>query len=242
MVTGEPVIDLRNIAFTYPGAEKQTFENLWFLFSRGEKLGLVGQNGSGKSTLFQIIMGLLTPAAGDIRIFGKLIETERDFIEVRRKIGFLFQDSEDQLFCPTVIEDIAFGPLNMGKTQKEARKIAEKTLDYVGLSGFGDRITNKLSGGEKRLIAFASVLAMEPEILLLDEPTTGLDEKTKKRMVRILADLETSYVIISHEFEFISENTNSICSLQNGIIRDDEDLHFHRHVHAHIHGDEPHNH
>lgn len=242
MVSGEPVIDLRNIEFAYPGVEKQTFENLWFLFSRGEKLGLVGHNGSGKSTLFHIIMGLLRPSAGDIRIFGKKIENDKDFIEVRRKIGLLFQDSEDQLFCPTVIEDVAFGPLNMGKSYKEAKAVAERTLDYVGLSGFGNRITNKLSGGEKRLIAFASVLAMEPQILLLDEPTTGLDEKTKKRMVQILSDLEISYVLISHEYEFILENTSSVCSIQNGVIRDDDDIQFHKHVHAHTYGDEPHEH
>lgn len=242
MGTGEPVIDLKNIAFTYPGACQPTFENLWFLFSKGERLGLVGHNGSGKSTLFHIIMGLLKPSAGEIRILGDKIEHEKDFINVRRKIGLLFQDSDDQLFCPTVLEDIAFGPLNMGKTFKEAKIAAERTLDYVGLSGFENRITNKLSGGEKRLIAFASVLAMEPELLLLDEPTTGLDEKTKYRMVEILKELKISYILISHEHDFIVENTDSVCSIQNGVVRDDDAIHFHKHIHAHVHGDEPHAH
>ncbi len=242
MGVGEPVIDLRNIEFTYPGIEQSTFENLWFLFAKGDKMGLVGHNGSGKSTLFHIIMGLLKPSSGEIRIFGDKIEHDKDFINVRRKIGLLFQDSDDQLFCPTVIEDIAFGPLNMGKSFKEAKIVAERTLEYVGLSGFENRITNKLSGGEKRLIAFASVLAMEPKLLLLDEPTTGLDEKTKDRMMEILKELNISYVLISHEHDFIVENTNSICSIQNGVIRDDDDIHFHKHVHAHVHGDEPHAH
>lgn len=242
MDASKSVIELKNIVFSYPGAAKPTFDKLDLSFKKGSKLGLIGHNGSGKSTLFNIIMGLLKPASGEIRIFGKKLEKEKDFIEVRRKIGLLFQDSDDQLFCPTVLEDIAFGPLNMGKSFKEARAVAGKTLEYIGLSGFEDRITNKLSGGEKRLIAFASVLAMEPEIFLLDEPATGLDRQTKEHMMKILKELDISYILISHEHDFIIENTNSICSILDGKIIVDQDIHFHRHIHAHVHGYEPHEH
>ncbi len=242
MGSGSPFIELKNINFTYPCADEPTLAGFDFSFEKGSKIGLVGHNGSGKSTLFHIIMGLLKPSAGEISIFGKKIEKDADFVEVRRKIGLLFQDSDDQLFCPTVLEDIAFGPLNMGKSFIDAKKIAKKMLDYVGLSGFEHRITNKLSGGEKRLIAFAAVLAMEPEVFLLDEPTTGLDEKTKARMMTVLHELDASYILISHELDFIMENSNSICAIKNGRLLDDAGVHFHKHVHAHVHGDEPHKH
>ena len=242
MDAGRPFIELKNINFTYPGADSPTLEGLDFSFEKGTKLGLVGHNGSGKSTLFHIIMGLLKPSAGEIYILGQKIEKVKDFVGIRRKIGLLFQDSDDQLFCPTVLEDIAFGPLNMGKTFKEAKKAAQRTLDYVGLSGFEHRITNKLSGGEKRLIAFAAVLAMEPEVFLLDEPTTGLDEKTKARMMTVLKELDASYILISHELDFVMENSNVISAIKNGKAHDDVGVHFHKHIHAHVHGDEPHKH
>ena len=112
----------------------------------------------------------------------------------------------------------------------------------MGLSGFENRITNKLSGGEKRLIAFAAVLAMEPEVFLLDEPTTGLDEMTKARMMTVLKELDASYILISHELDFIMDNSNSVCAIKNGRTHDDVGVHFHKHVHAHVHGDEPHKH
>lgn len=237
-----PVIELKNIEFSYPGAAVPTFDGLDFSFYTGSRIGLVGHNGTGKTTLFHLIMGLLKPSAGSICIFGEPVSKEADFVSVRRNIGLLFQDSEDQLFCPTVLEDVAFGPLNMGKSYREARKIAQKTLDYVGLSGFENRITGRLSGGEKRLIAFASVLAMEPEILLLDEPTTGLDQNTKSRMMEVLKELDASYLLISHELDFVLENTDSVCALTGGTVVMDAGVHFHRHVHAHVHGDTPHEH
>jgi len=196
----------------------------------------MGPNGCGKTTLFHIIMGLLKPLSGKIEIFGKTAKEEKDFIDVRRKIGLLFQDADDQLFSPTVLEDVAFGPLNLGKSKDEAIDIARKTLDFLGLSGFEDRFTYKLSGGEKRLVSLATVLAMEPEILLLDEPTTGLDEKTKTKIKKALSELDLSYILISHEFDLLSEITDSIYTMDKGKIFYDEEVHLHEHVHAHPHG------
>ena len=235
------IINLTDISFSYPGSPN-VLDNLNLKFSRNEKTGLMGPNGSGKTTLFHIIMGLLKPLSGKIEIFGKTAKKEKDFISVRRKIGLLFQDADDQLFSPTVLEDVAFGPLNLGKSRDEAIDIARKTLDFLGLEGFEDRVTYKLSGGEKKLVSLATVLAMEPKILLLDEPTTGLDDKTKTNIKKTLSGLDLSYILISHEFDLLSEITDSIYIMDNGKIIFDNDVHFHQHAHAHPHGSSFHKH
>ncbi|MBW2669340.1 MAG: ABC transporter ATP-binding protein, partial [Deltaproteobacteria bacterium] len=211
-------------------------------FYRGNRIGLMGPNGSGKTTLFHIIMGLLKPSSGSIEIFNRPVKTEKDFIRVREKIGLLFQDADDQLFSPTVLEDVAFGPLNMGKSRDEAMDIARSTLNFLGLTGFEDRITYKLSGGEKKLVSLATVLAMEPEVLLFDEPTSGLDDRTKATLKDVLAGLDLSYIIISHEIDFLTEIANSIYSMDNGKILFDKEVHVHQHVHAHPHGAYNHEH
>ena len=229
------IINLTDISFSYPG-EPEVLDKLNLQFSRNEKTGLMGPNGSGKTTLFHIIMGLLKPLSGNIEIFGKPAKEEKDFIDVRKRIGLLFQDADDQLFSPTVLEDVAFGPLNLGKSKDEAIDIAIKTLEFLDLAGFEDRLTYKLSGGEKRLVSLATVLAMEPEALLLDEPTTGLDDKTKTNIKRALSELDLSYILISHEFDLLSDITDSIYIMDKGKIIFDEEIHLHEHVHAHPHG------
>jgi cobalt/nickel transport system ATP-binding protein len=237
----DPLISLKNISFVYPGG-RRVLDRVNLAFARGGRLGLVGSNGSGKSTLFHIIMGLLVPTAGDIEIFGKPVRTENDFLPVRRNIGLLFQDSDDQLFSPTVIEDVAFGPLNLGKSRDEAMAVAKRTLEYLRLTGFEDRITYKLSGGEKRLVSLATVLAMEPEVLLLDEPTSGLDEKTIVNIKEILNDISLSYIVISHDLEFLDETTDTVYLLENGNLITDQTVIPHHHIHAHLHGSVPHEH
>ena len=202
----------------------------------------MGPNGSGKTTLFHIIMGLLKHTSGSIEIFGKPVTKEKEFDEVRRKIGLLFQDADDQLFSPTVLEDVAFGPLNLGMSRDEAVDIAKKTLKSLDLIGFEDRITYKLSGGEKRLVSLATILAMEPEVLLLDEPTAGLDDKTKTKLIDILSNLDLSFILISHEIDFLFEITDSIYTMENKRIVSDKEAHLHQHIHAHPHGLYPHKH
>ena len=237
-----PIICLDTISYSYPGAAEPVLNQLNFDFYAGNRTGLVAPNGSGKTTLFHIIMGLLQPDSGRIEIFGNPVSTEKDFQEVRHRIGLLFQDADDQLFSPTVLEDVAFGPLNLGKSRQEAVDISRKVLSSLKLEGFEDRITFKLSGGEKRLVSLAAVLAMEPEVLLLDEPSAGLDEKTKAHLVNILKNLDISYIIVSHEFDFLSGLAESIYTLQNGKIILDSELHLHEHVHAHTYGQQPHKH
>ena len=236
-----PIIRLRELSFAYSGGPP-VLNRLNFDLNPGDRIGLVAPNGSGKTTLLHLIMGLLRPDGGRIEIFGRPVAEEKDFVAVRQRIGMLFQDADDQLFSPTVLEDVAFGPLNMGKSKAEAIAIAHRVLDQLGLQGFGPRITFKLSGGEKRLVSLATVLAMEPEVLLLDEPTSGLDEKTKARLKTILLELDLSYILISHEFDFMADVVSDFYTLKGGRIVADTELHHHEHAHCHPLGGQPHEH
>ena len=236
-----PLIKLEGISFSYPGGPP-VLEDLSLSLFNNDKIGIVAPNGSGKTTLLHIIMGLLKPSAGKIEMFGREITEEKDFREVRRKVGLLFQDADDQLFSPTVLEDVAFGPLNMGKSKEDAISISRKTLAYLDLTEFEEKITFKLSGGEKRLVSLATVLAMEPQILLLDEPSAGLDLNTKKSLINILANLDIAYILISHEFDFLTATTDHMYTMENGKVLFDEELQVHVHEHSHRLGARPHRH
>ncbi|MCK5784072.1 MAG: ABC transporter ATP-binding protein [Desulfobacterales bacterium] len=238
----QQIINLEGITFRYPGARENVIDNLDLKFFSGSRIGLIAPNGSGKTTLFHIIMGLLKPDAGRIEIFGQPVSREKDFEKVRRRIGLLFQDADDQLFSPTVLEDVAFGPLNLGKSKEEAIDISRKTLAFLGLSDFEERITFKLSGGEKRLVSLATVLSMEPEVLLLDEPTTGLDNHTREKLIEALNSLDLAYIVISHEYDFVNAVAPEIYKMENGQIFHDEELQIHIHEHVHRYGREPHKH
>lgn len=211
------LIRLHDVTFSYD-SDRDVLRELSLTLSEGDRVGITGPNGSGKTTLFHVIMGLLKPREGEIEMFGKRMIDEADYREARERIGLLFQDANDQLFCPTVAEDVAFGPLNLGKRHDEALKIVRETLETLGLFGFEDRITYKLSSGEKKLVSLATVLAMKPEVLLLDEPTSGLDEETTERIIRVLNDSSTSYMIISQDREFLARTTRRIYRMANGTL------------------------
>ncbi len=213
----DSIIELKNLSFGYLDGNP-VLKGLNFNLRRDRKAALIGPNGCGKTTLFHIIMGLLSPSTGTIKIFGKKRKENRDFFEVRKRIGLLFQDSDDQLFSPTVAEDIAFGPLNLGKRRDEVKRIVSETLSLLDLEGFEDRVTHKLSGGEKQLVALGTILAMKPEVLLLDEPTTGLDEKHKQRFIEVLKKSVNSYIIISHDRDFLGEVTHCTYTMNEGKI------------------------
>ncbi|MGO9122140.1 MAG: energy-coupling factor ABC transporter ATP-binding protein [Desulfomonilaceae bacterium] len=210
------MIQLSNINFKYNS--RPILNRVDFTVKAGDRIGLVGPNGSGKTTLCQIIMGLIKPGSGEVKIFGKERTSEADFAEIRGRIGYLFQDSDDQLFCPTVLEDVAFGPLNLGKSIREARVIVSTTLDSLNLGGYEQRITYQLSGGEKRLVSLATVLAMEPEALILDEPTNGLDEETSERITDLLTRSPFTYILISHDMQLVRRTTQKIFQLKRGEI------------------------
>jgi cobalt/nickel transport system ATP-binding protein len=237
----DSIVKLSKIRFAYPGG-RTVLNDLDFHLNEGDKIGLVAPNGSGKTTVFHIMMGLLKPLSGIVEVFGKERREEKDFLEVRRRVGLLFQDADDQLFSPTVLEDVAFGPLNLGKSRDDAVSTAVRTLEFLGLGGFEDRVTHKLSGGEKRLVALATVLSMEPKVLLLDEPSSGLDADTKERLIETLNNLELTIFLISHEFDFISKTARHIYTMQDGRIRMDQEIHVHTHDHAHLLGKYPHRH
>lgn len=222
------MIRLTNIYFSYltDAGTIPVFKNFNFLIGPGDRVGMTGPNGSGKTTLLRLIMGLIklepgqesgqepglesgqeTANCGEIKIFGKNCLKEADFEKIRRRIGFVFQDADDQLFCPTVEEDIAFGPLNLGFSSKQAREIVREVLATIGLPDYGPRITYNLSGGEKKLVSLGTALAMRPELLILDEPTAGLDEHAEARLVHILNDLALPCLIVSHDKEFLAAVT-----------------------------------
>ena len=217
MTDEPPIFRLRGLSFSY-GPDRQVLRGLDFELRAGERVALTGSNGSGKTTLLHLMVGLIRPQQGMIEAFGVARATEADFFEVRARAGFLFQDSDDQLFSPTVIEDVAFGPLNFGKSSREARGIATETLSSLGLSDLANRATHKLSGGQRRLVALATVLAMKPAALLLDEPSAGLDEPNVERLIAILDQLPQARVIISHDADFLTRTTSRNCRLVDGRI------------------------
>jgi cobalt/nickel transport system ATP-binding protein len=227
-----PLIRMTGIRFGYPG-RPLVLDDLDFVLHPGDRIGLAGPNGSGKTTLFHLIMGLLRPLSGRIELFGADRTHDRDFRDIYQRIGLLFQDSDDQLFCPTVLEDVAFGPLNLGLKRTEAVETARETLDRLGMAGFENRVTHRLSGGEKRMVALAAVMAMDPDVLLLDEPSTGLDDATRDRLTEVLAALDVALVLISHEADFLERVARRVYLMENGRIRTDAYVHTHAHVHPH---------
>lgn len=225
---------LQDVSFSY--GDRPVLSGLDFSLEPGERVALIGGNGVGKSTLLHLLVGLQTPQAGTLEAFGKVRRTESDFYEVRARAGLLFQDPDDQLFCPTVLEDVAFGPLNLGKSQNEAVEIALRTLSELGLENFAPRITHKLSGGEKRMVSLASVLAMAPLALLLDEPTGGLDETASERLMEHLLALPQAMVFVSHDRAFVERIASRAVQLVDGRLAKAEiHAHPHTHVHSHLH-------
>jgi cobalt/nickel transport system ATP-binding protein len=241
MTNTPPLLELRNISFSHTNKSPTILEQLNFSLTH-EHIGIIGPNGCGKTTLFQIIMGLLQADTGDVLLEGEIMRGEQDFRKLRRKLGFLFQHSDDQLFSPTVLEDVAFGPLNMGKTAEEAQEISIQTLERLGLQGFEDRITHKLSGGEKKLVALATILSMQPKLLLLDEPSNNLDPATRDRLITILQDLNQAHIIISHDLDFLASTCSRLYNITDKQLLACKEKQIHSHEHIHPYGDQPHQH
>ncbi|SMH26323.1 energy-coupling factor ABC transporter ATP-binding protein [Mesorhizobium australicum] len=229
-----PLIRLTGVHAGYHGRE--VLRGIDLSLAPGERLALLGANGAGKSTLMHVINGFVPAKAGTIEAFGAPRREEKDFREVRARAGLVFQDPDDQLFSPTVLEDVAFGPMNLGQSRAQARATAQTTLAQLGLTGFDDRITHRLSGGEKRLIAIAAVLAMKPDVLLLDEPTAGLDPDAYDRLCAMLGKLPQAMIIAAHDAEFIARLATSAVLVRDGVChRGTIHAHEHRRSHAHLH-------
>jgi cobalt/nickel transport system ATP-binding protein len=200
---GAAAIAVQDLSHRYPdGNQALCAVNL--KVSRGERIALVGPNGAGKSTLVRHLNGLLTPTAGRLCVDG-LDVIPANYAAVRRRIGFVFQDANDQLFCPTVLDDVAFGPLHLGLPVAQVIERVQRALARVGLPGFERRVPQKLSAGEKRLVAIATVLSYEPEILVLDEPSAALDPRNRRRLIELLREIGGTQLIATHDLDLAWE-------------------------------------
>lgn len=196
------LLETRGLCYRYP-RRGEVLKQVDFSLFEGDRVALTGSNGAGKTTFLHLLVGLKKAKAGEVHAFGELRDREETFVEVRAKAGLLFQDPDDQLFCPTVLEDVAFGPLNLGMTREEALALSRATLAQLGMSGFESRVAHQLSGGEKRMVTLATVLAMKPQVLLLDEPTNALDTQARKRLIDTLLGLPQAMIAVSHDQAFV---------------------------------------
>lgn len=213
--SNKSLIKIENLNYAYPRRGKVLKEINLDLYA-GDRMLINGDNGAGKTTLLHLIVGLKKTKQGNIIGFGDLCETEKQFTKLRAKVGLLFQDPDDQLFCPTVLEDVMFGPLNLGFSKQIAIEKSLAVLKSLGMQGFESRITHQLSGGEKRMVTLATVLVMEPEVLMLDEPTNALDEKAKLRLLHVLQALPQAMIIVSHDKPFAEQLATRHLYLQEG--------------------------
>ena len=211
----DTIFDLRDISYSYVG-KINALRNISLKINRGEQVSIIGTNGSGKSTLLAILNGLIYPTSGEFYAFGSQI-TEDIFDAIkdnefrsffRTKVGFVFQNSDIQLFSPTVYEEIAFGPLQLAATAEEVKQRVEDVLEIMGIKKLRDRSPHTLSGGEKKKVCIATVLVNNPDVLLLDEPTAGLDPRTQLWLVELLQELARSgktVITATHDLETIEQ-------------------------------------
>jgi cobalt/nickel transport system ATP-binding protein len=197
-------IDVKDLKYVYPDG-CVALDDISIKVLRGERVAILGPNGAGKSTLLMLINGLFKPHKGSVHILGKSVK--ENICKVRSSIGLVFQDPDDQLFCPTLWEDVIFGLLNMGLDKSEVVRRAKEALKNVGLDGYEEKAPHHLSAGEKKKAAIATVLAMEPEILILDEPTANLDPKGKTELIKLINNLHRSqkitFIVATHDVDFI---------------------------------------
>ena len=174
-------VETEQISYTYEGNEKKALDGVSLKLKKGRKIAFMGGNGSGKSTLFLCMNGILKPQEGRLRISGSPVEyTRKGLLDVRRKVGIVFQEPDDQLFSASVFQEISFGILNLGVDEESARKEVERVIEKLGITPFRDRPAHALSGGQKKLVSIADILVMHPEVLILDEPASSLDPKHRK--------------------------------------------------------------
>ena len=217
------LLEVQTLTYRHPDGN-QALANVSFLLQEGENLAILGPNGSGKTTLLLHVNGILR-GEGLVRVAG-LEVTERNLPEIRRQAGLVFQDADQQLFMPTVLEDVMFGPLNLGWSEEEAERRARAVLTRVGIE---ERLLRRpphhLSAGEKRRVALAGVLVMEPRLLLLDEPTTSLDPPGQRALLTLLRGLSQPKIIATHDIYFAAALSNRAIFLRNGSLIADGDLH-----------------
>ena len=212
-------LEVIHLTYRYPDGN-EALRDISFAIERGSTVGLIGPNGAGKSTLLLHFNGVLPeslPAAPAIRV-ADLDLAPKNLHEIRRRVGLLFQDPDDQLFCPTVFDDVAFGPRQFGIAESEVAALIAQCLAQVGLVGFEDRVPARLSVGEKHRVCLAGVLACKPSILVLDEPTAGLDPRGRRGLVTLLRTIDTTKIIASHDLQLVVELCSRTLLLDHGTI------------------------
>jgi len=213
------ILELKDVCFTYPDGT-HTLDGISLRITHGESVGVVGANGAGKSTLLLHLNGCLMPSSGTITI-GDLDLTVKTRREIRKKVGMIFQNPDDQLFMPRVFDDVAFGPLNLGMDLERVRERVEKALSTVGCLALKDRPPHHLSSGQKSSVAIASVIAMQPDILVMDEPASSLDPRSRRYLINLLKEFRHTKIVASHDLDFILDVCRRCIVIKNGRVMAD---------------------
>ena len=207
------MITFENVSFAY-SPDKPVLKNISLKISDGEAVGIIGANGTGKSTLMKLLLGLM-PYEGTITVDGKTV-TKANLAELRRKLGYVMQDSDNQMFMPTVYEDMMFGPRNYGLSKQEAEAKVDAVLEKLQLTELKHRYNHKISGGEKRMAAIATVLAMEPDVIIMDEPSIALDPWNRRAVINAVNQLKMTKIIVSHDLDLVLDTCERVILLSGG--------------------------
>jgi cobalt/nickel transport system ATP-binding protein len=213
------IIEVKDLEFAYPDATP-ALRGISFRIRHGESVAIVGANGAGKSTLLLHLNGYLTPTSGQVRI-GDFPLAKETLQEVRRTVGMIFQDPDDQLFMSTVYDDVAFGPLNLGLPMDEVHTRVEYSLETVGVLELKDRPSHRLSAGQKRRVAIATVLSMSPDILVMDEPSAGLDPRSRRQLIELLQSFKHSKIIATHDLDMVLDICERTIIIHDGLVKAD---------------------
>jgi cobalt/nickel transport system ATP-binding protein len=212
-------IEVTDVGFAYPDGT-EALSDVSFFIGHGESIALVGANGAGKSTLLMHLTGFLMPTSGSVRV-GDVPVTKTTVADIRKTVGVVFQDPDDQLFMPNVYEDVAFGPMNLGLPAEEIAARVSDALSRVGAEALADRPPYRLSGGEKRAVAIATVLAMAPSLLIMDEPSSNLDPRARRRLIELLRTFEHTKIIATHDLDLAMELCERTIVMSGGTITAD---------------------
>jgi len=222
--TGTPILEVRDLCHRYSHLESNALDNINLKVFKGERVAVLGANGAGKSTLFKHLNGILRPLSGEVLVKGETI-TKKNVRMCRGVVGIVFQDPDDQVLAPSVEEDIAFGPINMGLSRAEVEKRVKEALEMVGLTGFEERAPHHLSGGQKKLVAIAGILAMRPEVIVLDEPTAGLDPLSSARILELIMkmnrELGITLLLSTHDVDVVPYFAERVFVLHHGKLEAD---------------------
>ena len=213
------MIEFQHVNFAYE-KDRSVLRDLSFRIEEGESVGLIGANGAGKSTVMKLLLGLLPPGEGRILVDGVPVE-KKTLPEIRRKLGFVLQNSDNQMFMPTVYEDMIFAPLNYGLSREEAERRVDAALDRLNLQALKHRHNHRISGGEKRMAAIATILAMEPKAVLMDEPSSALDPCNRRLVINTIRELKQTKLITSHDLDMILDTCERVILLDGGRIAAD---------------------